>query len=220
VVPPALLGSHRAWDPGALSVARRAAAATGAALHVGTVSRLLVDLNRSLHHPRIFSRYTRVLPVSERSRLLTRHWAPYRAAVERDLRELLRRHETVVHLSVHSFAPRLAGVSRTADVGLLYDPARPGERGFCVAWQRAMREHAPALRVRRNYPYRGVADGLVQSLRQGHAAHRYFGVELELNQRWVRGGGAPWAALQAVVVSTLVEILRRDGPVRGRSAAP
>src|SRR5689334_17093692 len=48
----ALLDSHRGYDAGALAMARDLAAALQAPLISSTVSRLLVDLNRSVGHPR------------------------------------------------------------------------------------------------------------------------------------------------------------------------
>ena len=88
----------------------------------------------------------------------------------------------VVHIAVHSFTDVLDDQVRNADIGLLYDPARPGERALCKRWEQILRELDPALRVRRNYPYRGNADGLATWLRREFPDASYVGVELELNQ--------------------------------------
>ncbi len=66
----ALLSSHRGWDPGALSLAQTLARSFHAPLHHSCTSRLLVDLNRSLHHPDLFSSITRQLPSEEREEIL------------------------------------------------------------------------------------------------------------------------------------------------------
>jgi hypothetical protein len=39
------------------------------------------------------------------------------------------------------------------------------------------------LRVRRNYPYLGTADGLVSFLRKEFSSELYIGIEIELNQK-------------------------------------
>ncbi|HSO07438.1 MAG TPA: N-formylglutamate amidohydrolase, partial [Pelomicrobium sp.] len=78
-----LLTSHRGYDPGALTLARELSAALDAPLVVSTVSRLLVDLNRSLHHPRLFSAATRDAPADVRAEIVDRHYLPYRDEVER-----------------------------------------------------------------------------------------------------------------------------------------
>jgi predicted N-formylglutamate amidohydrolase len=68
----ALLDSHRGWDPGTLDLAERLASALGAPLVASSVTRLLVDLNRSPHNPRVFSEVTRPLPRAARLVLLAR----------------------------------------------------------------------------------------------------------------------------------------------------
>lgn len=77
----AALASHRGWDPGALSLARWLGRRLSAPVVASTVTRLLVDLNRSAHNPRVFSEATRRLSREERERLLARFHAPHRAEV-------------------------------------------------------------------------------------------------------------------------------------------
>jgi hypothetical protein len=50
----AVLKTHRGSDLGALWLARELATALEAPLFAGSVSRLLIDLNRSLHHVKLF----------------------------------------------------------------------------------------------------------------------------------------------------------------------
>lgn len=190
----ALLLGHRGWDPGALELARE----MPGPLHFSKTTRLLVDLNRSLGHPRLFSEVTRPLPAAERARILALHYHPYRQAVEQAVAES----GPLLHLSVHSFTPVLEGAVRSMDVGLLYDPTRAGERRFCDRWIRKIRQAAPGLVVRRNAPYRGVSDGLVTHLRRRFPASRYRGIELEVNQRHPLAGGARWRELRRVLVAT------------------
>ncbi|KFB67228.1 MAG: putative N-formylglutamate amidohydrolase [Candidatus Accumulibacter vicinus] len=57
-------------------------------------------------------------------------------------------------VSPHSFTPILDGKIRGADVGLLYDPARPGEVQAAARWKSAFAEQAPELRLRRTIPTR------------------------------------------------------------------
>jgi predicted N-formylglutamate amidohydrolase len=202
-----LLASHRGYDPGALAAARTFAAASGAPLFYSTVSRLLVELNRPLGHHQVFSARTRRLPPEEREALLRRYYFPYWRAVETAVRKGLRRARRVIHLSVHSFTPRLAGVRRTADVGLLFDPARVPEADFCRRWRTTLLAQAPRLRVRHNYPYRGTGDALTTSLRRKLAAGRYLGLEIEINQKFARGDQRRWRALLGVLVKSFKQAL-------------
>lgn len=199
-----VLASHRGYDPGALELARRFAAELHAPLFFATVSRLVVELNRSPHHRALFSQFTRPLPEATRQEIFTRHYAPYRTAVEREIARLVAAPGTIVrHLSVHTFTPVLDGETRRADIGLLYDPRRPLERAWCSAWRDALLEARPDLIVRRNYPYRGTSDGFVIYLRRKFPANRYAGVELEVNQKYPLAGGVAWRRLIADLTQTL-----------------
>lgn len=179
----ALLNSHRGWDPGALGLARQLAKALGAPLIESRTSRLLVDLNRSPHHRAVFSSITRALSRDERDRILDAYYRPYRDRIVAAADALIDGGRRVVHVSAHSFTPELDGETRNADVGLLYDPRRAREAALSDAWATALIGDLPALRVRRNYPYRGNADGLTTSLRRRYRADSYVGIEVELNQQ-------------------------------------
>jgi predicted N-formylglutamate amidohydrolase len=182
-----VLDTHRGYDIGAAAVARALARATGAPLFEGRATRLLVDLNRSPGHRAQFSEYTRDLPADERRRIVAEHYAPHRSEVERAIRRLAGAGRRVLHVPVHSFTPRLHGHTRTAELGLLYDPARRRERAVAAAWKRALADLAPQLRVRRNYPYRGVSDGFGPALRRQFPDARYACLEIEINQALLRG---------------------------------
>jgi predicted N-formylglutamate amidohydrolase len=207
----ALLHSHRGFDAGSLPMARALATAFGAPLVVATVSRLLVDLNRSVGHPRLHGDVIRKLPALVRARIVEHYYQPYRQQAEQLVMEAIARHGGVVHLSCHSFTPELDGKARTADIGLLYDPARPGEVALAARWKAAIEAHAPELTVRRNYPYAGRNDGLTTSLRKRLSPEIYVGVELELNQKHVRRGERQWTALRETVIASLCAALDPRG---------
>lgn len=179
------LAGHEGADLGALPVARLLAARLDAPLLSSTISRLLIDLNRSVGHPRLFSRFSTQLPAEQRRDVIERYYLSHRNAVEGWIRERVERGMPVVHVGVHSFAPQLHGRVRNADIGLLYDPARRLESALCRRWADTIAGSAAGLRVRRNYPYRGVSDGITTALRRRFDPARYLGIELELNQTGV-----------------------------------
>jgi predicted N-formylglutamate amidohydrolase len=191
------LGTHRAYDPGALDVARDVAAATGAPLFYSTVSRLLVELNRPLGHPQLF--YLD-LPEPARAVLLRRHYFPYWRGVEKTIEKAVQQGRRVVHLSCHSFTPKFRGERRSTDIGLLFDPSRPAEAAFCRSWRDAIRALHPRLQVRYNDPYPGVFPSLVDSLRAKFGPRRYVGLQIEVNQKFARGGGLRWRGLRRILV--------------------
>jgi predicted N-formylglutamate amidohydrolase len=197
-----LLATHRGYDIGILSFARFLARELEAPLHATEVSRLLVDLNRSRRSPTLFSEVTRQLPAGERAAILRRYYDPYREAVTQSVAEGLR-NRRVLHLSVHSFTPELHGVVRRADIGLLYAPTRPAEAAFCRRWQEVIVRLDPALQVRRNYPYRGVSDCLVTTLRRHFVSERYLGLEIEVNQKLPRDEPGRWLQVQQVLLDSL-----------------
>jgi len=212
----ALLATHRGYDAGALDVARRLARAFGAPLVVATVSRLLVDLNRSVGHRALYSDRSRALSAAQREHVLSLHYRPYRARVESSVERAVASGGRVVHVSSHSFTPVLRGERRNADVGLLYDPKRSGERALCDRWSRSLASRIAPLKVRRNYPYQGRNDGLTSYLRRRFEPDLYVGVELEMNQKHVRDGRVPAAMVRALIES-LRDGLDALSPVRART---
>ena len=199
----ALLNSHRGFDIGALVMARALARALQVPLVNSTVSRLLIDLNRSIGHPQLFSVATRGVPTELRATIVEQHYRPYREHVERLVRQSVSRGRRVIHISSHSFTPELYGHVRRADVGLLYDPGRHGEALLCARWKASLAEFAPELQVRRNYPYAGKGDGLTSHLRLRFPPGAYVGIELEVNQRIVIAAGRRWIALRGVLIDSL-----------------
>lgn len=194
-----VLDSHRGWDPGALVMARDFARALKAPLLAGQVSRLLVDLNRRETARAVFSDFARQLEPEQRLALLNNYHRPYRVAVLDAVRDA----RNVLHLSCHSFTPVLNGSTRRAEIGLLYDPARPREAEFCRAWRAGLRLAMPSLRVRRNYPYHGTSDGITSWLREKLDGARYVGIELELNQAFAAQTPMAWARVRRALIATL-----------------
>ncbi|MGO9152942.1 N-formylglutamate amidohydrolase [Mycobacterium sp.] len=199
----ALLDSHRGYDPGSLVMAKALASAFGAPLVASTVSRLLVDLNRSIGHPQLFSAVTRAAPAQTRAQIIEQHYRPYRTQVERLVGQAVARGHRVIHLSSHSFTAELDGRVRGADVGLLYHPRRRGEAEVCTRWKESLAALASDLRVRRNYPYAGKGDGLTSHLRLRFAQSDYVGIELEVNQGIVFAAGRRWTALRRRLIESL-----------------
>lgn len=204
-----LLDSHSGYDLGALAMARRMAKRFGAPLFAATRSRLLVDLNRSIGHPNLFSTVTRTLAAAEKEDILRKYYAPHRDPIQQSVSSAIRKGGAVLHIAVHSFTPVLKGRSRTMDVGLLYDPQRGDERHFCRTWKKEIQAGCPECSVRCNVPYKGVSDGLATHLRTLFA-RGYVGIELELNQYHYQQGPAAWRQLGGVVLDGLETALMKS----------
>lgn len=181
-----LLDSHRGYDPGAFDLFRDLSSIADFK-KFQLESRLLVELNRSLHHPQLFSEISKKLSSEEKEHILQKYYFPYRNKVTEQIQHYIEDGEQVFHLSVHSFTPVLEGAVRNADIGLLYDPGRPGEKALCRLLKQNLQDLQPDLHIRFNYPYLGTADGFTTFLRQKFQKN-YLGVELEVNQKFVQSG--------------------------------
>ena len=204
----ALLESHRGYDAGALAMAKLLAETLSAPLIISTTSRLLIDLNRSIGHPHLYFETVRQAPEAVRDELLKEYYLPYRNQAESAIAAAIESGSTVIHISSHSFTPELNGEVRNADIGLLYDPARPAEAAICARWKSAFRTQSPTLKVRRNYPYTGKSDGFTAYLRRRFKPEHYAGIELEINQKHVFDEKPHWRFMKHTVISTLLDALK------------
>ncbi len=176
-----LLETHRGIDFGALEIAQHLSQALKTELVTATISRLVIDCNRSLNHPHCFSELTKPLSHAEKQKLIDDYYAPYRKQAESMIQRYIDQNYQVFHLSSHSFTPVFKGVTRNASIGLLYDPTRHGEKEVAREWRGLLTRHTN-YRVRLNYPYRGSSNGFTTELRRKHKENEYVGIELEINQ--------------------------------------
>ncbi len=72
-----LLNSHYGYDVGALAMAQSLAATLNAPLLASTTSRLLIDLNRPLGHPHLFSAISRDCSPEVRAEIVGGYHRPY-----------------------------------------------------------------------------------------------------------------------------------------------
>ena len=175
------LQSHRGFDIGALDVFNYLKPLADYSNYSET-SRLLIELNRSLHHKNLFSEYSKSLSSLEKEQLIENYYSIYRNSVEDYISKNIDKGEIILHISVHSFTPILDETIRTCDIGFLYDPTRPEESKFCRHFKSLLHSENPELKVRFNYPYLGIADGFTTYLRKQFPLN-YLGIEIEINQK-------------------------------------
>lgn len=195
-----VLETHRGWDIGILPYAEEMARSLRAPLISSTVSRLLVELNRSLGHPQLFSEFSERLPKNARQELLEKYYFPHRETVHQAVQNALD-YGRVFHITVHSFTPELNGQVRNADITFLYDYRHKCERHLSELWQKEL-EMQLGVKIRRNYPYRGHTDGLTSSLRKHWPESQYVGICIEVNQKHLADGypeNWPGATAQALL---------------------
>lgn len=194
-----LLETHRGWDIGAYQCYQAIIKTIACQSQYAKWSRLLIELNRSLHHRSLFCEITKTLDIDARNQIIHDIYVPYREAIHQKIKQLLSKHDRIIHISVHSFTPKMNNEVRNAEVGLLYDPKRPYERDFCFRLKHHIKCENENLRVRMNYPYLGSSDGLTTALRKIYAEKSYIGLELELNQKLMLDKNKQHAFIQNIV---------------------
>lgn len=198
----AALKTHRGLDLGAVTLARDLSKLLGVPVLEGRLTRLLIDLNRSAGHENLLSEWSRHLDSGDVQALRAihvAHWNEAQVRVERAKGQ-------VVHWAIHTFTPVLHGKTRNFDVGLLYDPKRPREVLEASRLRSALLGRG--ISVRRNAPYRGVANCLPTAFRRRFSAARYAGLELEVNQQllWHQ----PDRTKRRHLLDALYEVLARN----------
>ena len=178
-----ILSLHQAYDHGAATLSKRLAKSFKSSAYQGSITRLLIDLNRSPSNRKsLYSKYSKKLDINARELLLKKYYFPYREKVEGAVAGIIKNGQPVLHISVHSFTPAKNGKLRKADIGILYDPARKCEKDICAFLVKFLQIKMISLRVRKNYPYLGKTDGFTSFLRKQHPAYSYAGIEIEINQ--------------------------------------
>ncbi len=180
-----ILETHRGYDLGALELAKAISKKAGDYFYYSEISRLLVELNRSIYNPGLFSELSKDLTLNEKNKILKKYYFPYRNKIEDLIRDLIFKEDKVLHMSVHTFTPVFRNKERNADIGILYDPKRKKEKGFAFIFKEELLFVDKNLRIRFNYPYLGISDGFTSYLRKKFNQKNYAGIELEVNQKFL-----------------------------------
>ncbi|MBZ0171769.1 MAG: N-formylglutamate amidohydrolase [Phycisphaerales bacterium] len=183
----AALESHRGYDIGALGVAHRMASRLARPIIFSTVTRLLIDLNRSLDHPDLFSQYALRLHDEDRTRVIDALYTPYRESVSRVIESAITAGHRVLHVGVHSCTDELDGARRDLDISFLFDPSRLSELAICERWRAQLLNAVGDIRSPFNEPYLGTDDGLTTTLRSHFPVASYAGIEIEVRQGMIPG---------------------------------
>ncbi len=176
-----VMHTHRAYDLGAYDLYTEIAEKFADFQIVSKTCRLLIDYNRSAHNPCIFSEFAKLIP-QHKKKILLKEYLEYRTKVMQFINSAHGSGFAVIHLSVHTFTPVLKGRVRNCDFGILYDPKVKEDKKFALMWKNILGQIAPGYKTRFNYPYLGISDGFVTSLRKIFKKD-YIGIELEVNQK-------------------------------------
>jgi predicted N-formylglutamate amidohydrolase len=160
-VDPHDLARHIGWDIGAAVVSRRLADRLDCPAMLCHVSRLVIDPNR---RPRLAASMpvvsdgtvvpgNRDLSEEDITRRIRDHFLPYHRAIARWIGAKRWAGITPALIAVHSFTPRMLGVSRPWQVGVLWR----GDRRLADPLLEGLKRD-PGLCVGNNEPYSGLQD--------------------------------------------------------------
>lgn len=196
-----VLDTHRGIDIGALELTNSIAEKMKQEPYLHTITRLLVDLNRSVQSPTLFSEFTEEQPLDIREDIFDKY---YRHKVEERVKDILDQGDQAIHVGVHTFTPVWDEVEREVDVGFLYDPTRKNADKFCHLWRKKLDARTSGLRLKMNEPYRGTMDGFTTYLRRNYSVDQYMGMEIEVSQYFSqRASQKEWEQLQKDVANSL-----------------
>lgn len=148
------LNRHIGWDIGIDGTSRRLHQTTGLPIILGTMSRLVVDLNRPVHSDECIPEYSDGINIpanqnltdEDRDSRLQSYYRPFHRA----LNNLILQHQAKLLLCLHSFTPQLRtiGKARPWHCGVLFD--RNVSLGqYCVEYLKNIGEFV----VGENQPY-------------------------------------------------------------------
>lgn len=178
-----IIESHRGYDYGALLLYNHICHIADYT-NYATTSRLLIDLNRSLGHPSLFSEFTNNLDGKTKLKIIHDFYDPYRNCFANFAKQCIDEGFNIMLLSIHSFTPLYNGTVRNTDVGILFDPDSRSERNYAARLKHAINKLIPHIRVRFNYPYKGKPDGHVAYFRRRYG-ERFTGIEFEMGYNLV-----------------------------------
>ncbi|GAA5125464.1 hypothetical protein JIN84_14170 [Luteolibacter yonseiensis] len=187
-----IVTSTEGWEPGSLNLAQGFSMRFRTPLLHGDVTRLLIDFGKDGDER--WSRFSLKLPETTRAKLVDRHERPYRTQMKDRIAEDLRRHESLVHVMIHT---------DPATDGLVMLETPPGAvlaEKFAAAWR--TRLAAKDLDVRH---VRDVVPGaLGASLAAVYPAEQYAQIRLSVAQTFfLEGRPWRWETLKKLLLDSL-----------------
>lgn len=201
------LTRHIAWDPGALPVAERLAAALDAPLVESCISRLVIDCNRPLDAPDLIPEISeatqisgnRKLDAGERAKRIALAHRPFHETIDSVVAERLRAGRATSLVSVHSFTPVYRLVPRPWQIGIIHD-----EDVRLAAPLIAALKRLDGITVGVNQPY-SPADRVYYTLER-HARSRGLPcamIEIRNDEIEQEKGQSVWAARLGEILAAL-----------------
>jgi predicted N-formylglutamate amidohydrolase len=223
---PALLSEHIAWDIGVLALANSLQERLGGSVVAAPVSRLLIDMNRTLEHPGLIPEVSdaQIIPGNQnltqaaRQARIADYYQPYHARIAAAVQSLCAAGTKPFLVALHSFTPTLRGIARPEErswhCGVLYNQdARGAHAALSYLKQRFLPENsATALVVGDNEPYSGKQLNATMDSHAEQAGHSYLSLEIRQDLLAHHQQIIGWAELLAPMFRAIVAQVSQNTP--------
>ncbi|MEO8882947.1 MAG: N-formylglutamate amidohydrolase [Devosia sp.] len=193
---------HIAWDPGALAVSLALSDLLDAPLIHSTVSRLVIDCNRTYTAPGLITSISedteipgnRNVGENDKARRIADFHEPFHAAIDAVLNRRAAEDRETILVAMHSFTPAYKGVSRPWPIGLIHGV----DTGYTQAVFDMLKGEEPDLDVGWNEPYAAL-NGVTYTLEHHGDGRKLPSTMIEIRHDEILepNGVAHWAALLA-----------------------
>ena len=202
-----VVASTEGWEPGALNLAQGFSMKFRTPLVHGDVTRLLIDL--AMEGDERWSRFSMKLPEATRGKIADRHEKPFRAQLRQRIAEDLRRHETVLHVAIHTDAETDGRVTLETPRG-----SNLAET-FATAWRARLVRQDLDVRYLRNVESRAPELALSEEF----PADQYARIRLSVSQTFfLEGRPWRWETLKKHLLDSLIKALTDVRPVNGQES--
>lgn len=190
-----VLSSSEGWEPGSLNLAQGFSMKFRTPLVHGDVTRLLIDFGKNGDER--WSRFSAKLPEATRAKVADRHERPYRFSLNQRITEDLSRHDSMLHLMVHT-DPTTDGL-----VMLETPPGAPLAERLAAAWR--ARLAAADVDVRH---VSGVElSPLAKQLAATYPPDRYAQIRLSVSLTFfLEGRPWRWETLKKLLLDSLIKV--------------
>jgi predicted N-formylglutamate amidohydrolase len=193
---------HIAWDPGALAVSLQLAEQLDAPLVHSTVSRLVIDCNRTHAAPELIWSVSETTEIpgnrdigeSERTHRIEAFHTPFHTAIDAVLDRRAAAGQPTILVAMHSFTPVYKGVYRPWPIGFIHGVDTTYTKGVFDA----VRAEQPGLNVGWNEPYAAL-NGVTYTLEHHGDGRGLVSTMIEIRHDEILEpeGVARWASLLA-----------------------
>lgn len=202
-----VVASAEGWEPGSLNLAQAFSMKFRTPLVHGDVTRLLIALEKDGDER--WSRFSMKLPEATRLKVADRHERPFRTALVQRIEEDLRRHEAVLHVTIHTDAATDGRVTLETPEG-----ASLAEK-FATSWRARLLTEDLDVRYSRN----AESQALGKTLSGEFPAARYARIQLTVSQSFfLQGLPWRWETLKKLLLESLGQTMAEVRPVSSQES--